>query len=158
MTDIGRDDRKRMSDKEYREAYEREHIKNADLAARIADLEAKNEELEWKLDRIKSNPLWKASKPARDVIHWGIRQKDRISNLGSPKGILQKIDYKRREREAMRQFGTESFPDEAQRQLESKTVFPRKIKISILVPLYNTPENFLREMIESVMNQTYRNW
>lgn len=29
---------------------------------------------------------------------------------------------------------------------------------SILVPLYNTPENFLREMIESVINQTYINW
>ena len=35
------------------EADEREHLKCADLAARIADLEAKNEELEWKLNRIK---------------------------------------------------------------------------------------------------------
>ena len=31
-------------------------------------------------------------------------------------------------------------------------------KISILVPLYNTPENFLREMTESVIGQTYKNW
>lgn len=30
--------------------------------------------------------------------------------------------------------------------------------ISILVPLYNTPEKFLREMIESVVNQTYGKW
>lgn len=33
-----------------------------------------------------------------------------------------------------------------------------KVKFSILVPLYNTPEKFLREMIESVQKQTYRNW
>ncbi|MBR6158681.1 MAG: glycosyltransferase family 2 protein, partial [Lachnospiraceae bacterium] len=33
-----------------------------------------------------------------------------------------------------------------------------KIKFSILVPLYNTPEKFLREMIDSVVAQTYENW
>ena len=32
------------------------------------------------------------------------------------------------------------------------------MKISILVPLFNTPENFLREMLDSVLNQTYENW
>ncbi|WP_313257395.1 glycosyltransferase [Lacrimispora sp.] len=33
-----------------------------------------------------------------------------------------------------------------------------RIKFSVLVPLYNTPENFLREMLESVQNQTYKEW
>ena len=36
--------------------------------------------------------------------------------------------------------------------------FPRKIKISILVPLYNTEETLLRKMIESCLAQTYSNW
>ena len=31
-------------------------------------------------------------------------------------------------------------------------------KISIVVPLYNTPQNFLEELLDSVQNQTYRNW
>ena len=31
-------------------------------------------------------------------------------------------------------------------------------KISIIVPLYNTPEKFLKEMIDSVVNQSYSNW
>ena len=31
-------------------------------------------------------------------------------------------------------------------------------KISIVVPLYNTPLNFLEELLDSVVNQTYRNW
>ena len=46
------------TDKEvdYREAYEKEHLRNADLAGRVADLEAKCDELTYKLNRIKKNP------------------------------------------------------------------------------------------------------
>lgn len=143
---------------DYKEAYEKEHLKNADLAARIADLESKNDELTWKLNRIKNNPLWKASKPARSAVHWAIRQKDRVSNCGSPRGVLAKLDYKKREREAMKQFGTESFPDEEQAKRERETVFPRMVKISILVPLWNNQREFQIEMLDSVMNQTYANW
>ena len=33
-----------------------------------------------------------------------------------------------------------------------------KEKFSILVPLYNTPDVFLHDMIDSVQNQTYKNW
>ena len=32
------------------------------------------------------------------------------------------------------------------------------VRFSIVVPLFNTPENYLKEMIESVINQTYGNW
>lgn len=46
----------------------------------------------------------------------------------------------------------------AELEAQRKEVFPRSIKISILVPLYNTPEKFLREMIQSVLDQTYANW
>ena len=150
-----------MSEREavdYREAYEREHLKSAELAARIADLEEKNEELEWKLNRIKNNPLWKASKPLRNGIHWAIRQKDRLANCGGPKGVLRKLGYKRREKIAMRQFGTESFPTPEQAAAEAATVFPRMVKISILVPVWNNRRDFQVEMLDSVMGQTYRNW
>lgn len=140
------------------EAYEKEHLKCADLASRIADLEAKNEELEWKLNRIKKNPLWKASKPARNAVHWAVRQKDRLSNCGGPRGVLHKVDYKKRERQAMRQFGTESFPSPEEAKRQRETVFSRRVKISILVPLYNTPREFLTEMLDSVINQTYTGW
>lgn len=36
--------------------------------------------------------------------------------------------------------------------------FEGAVKISVLVPLYNTPERFLREMIGSVQAQTYERW
>ena len=147
-----------MEQTDYREAYEQEHLKCAELAGRIADLEAKNEELEWKLNRIKKNPLWKASKPARNCIHWVFRQRDRLKNCGGPRGVLHKLDYKKREREAMKHFGTASFPGEEQAAAERNTVFPNMVKISILVPLWNNRREFQTEMLDSVMNQTYGNW
>lgn len=44
------------------------------------------------------------------------------------------------------------------RKKESATVFEKDIKFSIVVPLYNTPIKFLKQMIDSVTNQTYANW
>lgn len=41
-----------------------------------------------------------------------------------------------------------------QRQRE----FDRNVQFSILVPVYNTPERFLKEMIRSVRKQTYAGW
>ncbi len=138
--------------------YEEEHLKNADLAGRIADLEAQKDDLQFKLERIKNNKLWKASAPLRKTMHFCIRQKDRIKNCGSVKGVLHKIAYKKNEKEAMKQFGTKSFPDEARAKAERETVFPRMPKISILVPLWNNEPEFQKEMLDSVMNQTYQNW
>lgn len=43
-------------------------------------------------------------------------------------------------------------------EYQRHSVFPRKIKFSILVPLYNTPICFLEEMIASAQAQTYANW
>ena len=38
------------------------------------------------------------------------------------------------------------------------SVVPENIKVSVVVPLYNTPEKFLREMIQSLQKQNYQNW
>lgn len=143
---------------DFKEAYEKEHLKSAQLAGRVADLEAANEELQFKLDRIKKNPLWKMSKPARNVMHYLLRQKQRLANCGGPRGIVAKLDYKKREKVAMRRFGTESFPGEEEAARQRAEKFDRMVKISILVPLFNTPKDFLAEMIASVQNQTYENW
>ncbi len=143
---------------DFKSAYEKEKLKTAELAQRVADLEDKNQELEFKLNRIKNNPVWKASTPARNVMHFVIRQKDRVKNAGSIGGVIAKLKYKSIERKAKVHYGTESFPDEEKRARESAEKFDKMPLISILVPLYNTPENFLRDMIESVLDQTYTNW
>lgn len=143
---------------DYRKAYEQEHLRNADLAGRVADLEARCDDLNFKLIRIKNNPLWKMSAPLRRGMHFVIRQRDRLKNCGNLRGVLAKLKYKKIERQAMENYGTKSFPDEAEAKKQRECVFPYMPKISILVPLYNTPEEFLREMIESVTGQTYENW
>ncbi|MCI8353748.1 MAG: glycosyltransferase family 2 protein [Lachnospiraceae bacterium] len=143
---------------DYKAAYEKEHIKTADLAERVAVLEAKNEELAFRLNRIKNNPLWKASAPLRRCMHFVLRQKTRLKNCGNLRGVAAKLKYKKIEREAMKRYGTLSFPDEERARAEREAVFERMVKISILVPLFNTPESFLREMLDSVLAQTYENW
>lgn len=143
---------------DYKEAYEKEHLKCAELASRVAQLEEKNEELNFKLNRIKNNPMWKMSAPLRKGMHYCIRQRDRLKNCGNLRGVWAKIKYKEREREAMTHYGTASFPDEARRKQERETEFSRMVKFSILVPLYNTPKEFLTAMLDSVVNQTYENW
>ncbi|MBR4767421.1 MAG: glycosyltransferase, partial [Lachnospiraceae bacterium] len=143
---------------DYEELYKKEHLRSADLAGRVAELEAKVDDLQFRLDRIKTNPLWKATKPARVCMHFVIRNVRRIKNQGSVRGVIHKIAYKKREKEAMRCFGTASFPDDEERGKEESAAFPKMPLISILVPLYNTPEDFLREMIDSVLAQTYKNW
>lgn len=143
---------------DYKEAYEKEHLKNAELAGRVADLEMQKEDLSYKLDHIKNNPLFKASKPARNVMHWAIRQKNRLAGCGGPKGVVRKLKQKKQEKSVMRSYGTDSFPTPEEAKKERETVFERPVKVSILVPLYNTPKEFLTAMIDSVLAQTYENW
>ncbi len=142
----------------YKQAYEREKARAASLAGRLADAKNEADSLQFQLDRIKNNPLWKASKPLRQAMHWGLRNYRRVRNLGGPKGIARKLRQKKIEAEAKKLHGTASFPspEEAARQQGAK--FDRMVKISILVPLWNNQREFQVQMLDSVMNQTYHNW
>ena len=46
--------------------------------------------------------------------------------------------------------------DELEKQRE--TEFEYMPKISIVVPMYNTPEKYFKELLESITEQTYENW
>lgn len=120
-----------------------------------ADLPAHRDK---RFDKVRGTWYWKASKPLRVVIHFFLRIRNAYIHYGGLKGMYRRWKQKRGEAVKRVDFGTRSFPDEARRRTEEETVFPRELKISILVPLYNTPERFLREMIDSVRNQTYKNW
>ncbi len=152
----------RMTEQEslryYREAYEREKKKGCFLSGRLEEEEYHYTELGKQLAQIKGSFLWRLSKPLRSLVHWVHRTKERVSRYGDLKGILRKLNAKVVERKARIQHGTASFPgaEEARRQRE--TNFGRAVKFSILVPLYNTPEKFLRQAIESVTAQTYSGW
>ncbi|MFG6330770.1 MAG: glycosyltransferase family 2 protein [Lachnospiraceae bacterium] len=111
-----------------------------------------------RFDGVRDTWYWKASKPLRVVVHFFLRIKNAYVHYGGFRGMYRRWKQKRGEAVKRVDFGTKSFPDEVERRREEETVFPREIRISILVPLYNTPERFLREMIDSVKAQTYRNW
>ena len=143
---------------DYKELYEKEHIKSADLASRVAQLEEENDYLQFRLDRIHNNSLWKATGGLRKCFHFVSRQASRLKNCGGLKGVVAKIKYKKREKLAMKNYGTNSFPDEEERKYEEEYAFEYRPLISILVPLYNTPQNFLSAMMGSVKDQTYKNW
>ncbi|MDE6221060.1 MAG: glycosyltransferase family 2 protein, partial [Lachnospiraceae bacterium] len=142
----------------YKQAYEREKARAASLAGRLADAKNEADSLQFQLDRIKNNPLWKASRPLRQTMHWGLRNYRRVRNLGGPRGIARKLKQKKIESEAKKLHGTASFPTPEQAAMQRETKFDRMVKISILVPLWNNQREFQIQMLDSVMNQTYQNW
>ena len=142
----------------YREAYEREKRKGEILAGKLAAAQQKDAELEMRLNRIKGSVFWRLSKPLRMLVHWVRRTKERLGYYGSVKGVMRKLNAKKIERKARARYGTASFPNEEEAARQGKEIFPRAVKFSILMPLYNTPEKFLRQAIDSVRAQTYTNW
>lgn len=49
-------------------------------------------------------------------------------------------------------------PNNKELEKQRKTRFEYQPKISIVVPLYKTPEKYLRQLVETVKAQTYTNW
>lgn len=142
----------------YKSLYYLEKKKNYELEVKLEKANQEIGQLEDKLKNIKSTLAWKLSKPARVVVHFLIRTKQRIKRCGSVKAVLKKLRSKMMEKHSHKYFGTESFPSAEEIKRQRGTKFERDITFSILVPLYNTPKKFLREMMDSVVNQTYPKW
>ena len=49
-------------------------------------------------------------------------------------------------------------PGNKELEKQRKTVFDYQPKISIVIPLYKTPEKYLRQLVDTVKAQTYTNW
>ena len=142
----------------YKDLYEKERAKNAQLTEKLVDAEAKAADLEYKMDKLRNSLIWKMVYPVR--LLWSHTKNIfiRIRRYGSLSNLKKKVESKIIERRAYKSYGTLSMPDADEIARQRNTTFPRNILFSILVPLYNTPEQFLREMIESVIAQTYTNW
>lgn len=87
----------------------------------------------------------------------------RVTNLIKKHGVIGfviKAEEKATEpvnlayKEQYRRF----LPDEEELKVERETAFSYLPKISLVVPAYCTKEQFLCELVESLMNQTYSNW
>lgn len=98
------------------------------------------------------------NKEVKELNPLSIRKEKRKEKL---KGFFRKKAIEVKDENVVKQqptlFEKTKYSDaELQKQKNSK--FTYEPLISIVVPLYNTPENFLIEMIESVKSQTYSNW
>lgn len=127
------------------------------------ELSSQNKQLSNNYNAIQNAAFWKLTKPARvtfnatkkiPFIRIGIKTLRYIKNYGF-RAALHKITSKGNNRKKLSEIN--SFTD-SDRKFQENYKFNKKIKFSVLVPLYNTPENFLKEMIESVIFQTYPDW
>ena len=75
-----------------------------------------------------------------------------------PKITFLKIKQKLNNESVFNDYVKQHFLTDEEYNIEKNRKFEKQIKFSILVPLYNTPKQFLCEMIESCINQTYSNW
>lgn len=108
--------------------------------------------------RLKGTPVWAVLYPARKTYR---AMKFLYEN--GPSGVYHKAqnavaNNRLARRKEARKFLTKIMPTEEEKKKQREREFDREIKISVLVPLFNTPEKFLRDMIGSVREQTYRNW
>jgi GT2 family glycosyltransferase len=126
------------------------------------------EERDKSLARYQDSTSWKITSPLRgikNVMRQVIAGLSLIKKL--PKGIrsirnhgfavtFQRAKNRLGTRFAVPETGYSLTPRERTRQEQCR--FSQNICFSVLVPLYNTPPQFLREMIDSVLAQTYCNW
>lgn len=140
----------------YKRLY-REETKNS------AALSLKAAEALREADRVKNSKSWKITAPLRGIttllkkippVRAFFKLIKNIKRYGV-KRTLAKIKRTLKMRKAARaRAAYSSCSLEEQRRYE----FERKIKFSIIVPLYNTPVDFLKEMIDSVKVETYSSW
>lgn len=119
--------------------------------------------------RVINSKSWKATKPFRVVgtfIKKVLRRIPGLKHIYTFLSVSRSIGLRGAlSRVKIRLFGFPNRIDarnpaelhkELQRQRETK--FDRDTKISIIVPLFNPPETLLKEMVDSVIGQTYSNW
>lgn len=142
----------------YKELYEKELKKNEALTEALVTAEAQRDDFKYHLDNIHNSLLWRIMYPVR--LCWSHAKNFivRVKRYGNIRNLTKKVKSKLIEKKAYKSYGTLSMPTEEEVKRQRGTKFDKDIKFSILVPLYNTPDRFLREMIDSVVNQTYVNW
>ena len=142
----------------------------AQLARLHSDLalsRSHEQELEQTLNSVVNSTFWKATWPLRYVV-----SKSRsIVHTFPPFVFLAElrrvgISGMRAQAKAKKEYA-KLFPGNVLRadRFASAELLVRQVAnqpdaplISIVVPLYNTPQQFLVELLDSVQNQTYQNW
>ena len=128
--------------------------------------------LQEQFDSVSNSRFWKMTGPFRRALDAMKRVLNKFPGFQAFRKFLQhlrrngfrsamhKVKMYRIEQKKLRALRRrdQSKITAEQREIEEGTIFEKEITFSILVPLYNTPIQFLHEMIESVRAQTYPKW
>ncbi|MBA4701143.1 MAG: glycosyltransferase family 2 protein [Ruminococcus sp.] len=96
---------------------------------------------------------------ARNLNTKNIRKGMKYLKKNGLKGLRKHIwSFVNAEGKSYQQWYEENKATEAELKKQRERIFGWQPKISIIVPTYKTPEKFLRDMIDSVINQSYTNW
>lgn len=113
--------------------------------------------LYWRVKKV-INILKRGLRKAKNVLKRILKSNNRIRFLC----VKAKEMIRSRNKSIPKPMDAEAVIDalcpENERINQQNKVFEEKITFSILVPLYNTPERYLIEMIKSVQAQTYPHW
>lgn len=147
--------RNQQLEEQYKRALKRAEWAEKELAFRKKEFKSKEAELSRELQNmtfyytaILNSESWKITKPLRVIM-------PKVKNFCRSSKLLYTCT-KRVKTFLREDIG--AFRDKLRRKREQRTKFEKDILFSILVPLYNTPQNFLEEMIGSVQSQTYAKW
>ena len=72
------------------------------------------------------------------------------------RGILNVVSFFKRRPPAT--LKSETFITESERQVQGNMSFQKQVKISLISPLNSTPDEHLKETLDSIIAQTYINW
>ena len=137
----------------------------------------KNQKMEWERERYQADiqkifesTSWKLTSPCR-FLSRGLKK---IGRVLIPRRVrqglfilrhegfsvfFQKLSAYRNRKYAERTFVRNLLsPSKELLREQREHIFDKALCFSIIVPLYNTPEKYLVEMIESCQNQIYANW
>ena len=125
------------------------------------------QDLEKTLNGVVNSTFWKASWPLRYLVS-KCRQLWRTFPLFVFFATLRRVGFAgvkaqaKAKKEYKKLFPGKTMPADRFADVEllvrQAAEQPAAPRISIVVPLYNTPHDFLVELLDSVQNQTYRNW
>ena len=102
----------------------------------------------------KAVPKWANSNP---IFRYGYKTIRMIKNEGLSQTIFA-AKYVVGRYLKLRSIKKAFYLSEQERQLQESQTFAYTPLISIIVPVYNTRLDFLQEMIDSVLAQSYKNW
>lgn len=149
---------------------ERAKQKCQKLTAQYAKLQNDYLTVKREYQRATSSISWKITKPFRAVKHLFKRLCDKnrffrlfykglasLRNNGF-RATLMRVKLSRLNKNDFKSYMKQHAVSQEELNCQKSVEFDRDITFSILVPLYNTPEAYLREMIQSVIDQTYAKW